>query len=472
MRDTGLYDQERFNEDGYFTNAQVGLRRYPAPDLQRVGQPCPLVGRAPTRATKKPTVQKYRRRRKSAGYVFPLLVILVSLCGLAYVGYHEYLVTDQGTAAATAAVQVVPPTASATTALLVHTDGSGATTGFTVASLHSDGGSRVVFIPSGLMVEIPGYGLDTLVNAGRFGGVDLSRLAVANLLTVEFDHVLELTPAALSELTRSFDPLLVDNPGRVDEMSIDSRIEVIYPAGAMLLASADTADFLDRRSLDESELDRLVRHQEFWTAYLLARADVVGEDTDVAGNIDAYLDVLASRRQSTEYRILDVQLIGGADEIYGVDRDALPSVIAEIDPSRDALVDPTAVQLLNGVGVPGLAAPIAERLVAVGASVQLTDNASRFDHEITQIVYYREEAYDAAVRIQAGLGLGEVVKAIEPIDVVDVTVVVGADLAAAVGSGDIGVSPLDGSTGSGVQTSNIDDSGQFGRDIGQNGEGR
>jgi hypothetical protein len=442
VNDTGLYDQERFNEDGYFTNAQVGMRRQRAPQLETALQVGPLLRSSRSHQAKKP-VQKYRRRRKSAGLVFPLLVMLVSLGGLAYVGFDQYLATDQDAAVVATDPLAAAPTTSATTALLVHTDGSGATTGFTITSLHSDGGSRVVLIPSSVMVEIPGYGLDTLINAGRFGGVDLSRLAVENLLTVEFDHVLELTPAALSELTRSFSPLLVDNPARVDEINDDSRIEVIYPAGAMLLASADTSDFLDRRSLGESELDRLVRHQEFWTAYLLARADVVAQGTDVETDFDAFLDVLATRRQATEYRILDVQLIGGADEIYGVDREALPSAIANIDPARDADVGPAAVQLLNGVGVPGLAAPIAERLVAVGASVQLTDNASRFDHEITQIVYYREQAYDAAVRIRDALGVGEVVKAIEPIDVVDVTVVVGEDLATAVGVANLNVSPLD-----------------------------
>jgi len=441
-----LYDQDTFNEDGYFTNAQVGLRRATTQRelLRQTSAGAPLLVRSTRSKSQraKARAQKYKRRRRSAGYVLPLLILLGSLGGLAWYGRDYFSVLDQGTPVEehVAVEAVVVPTA--TTALFVHTDGSGATIGFTVASINSLGGAAVVFVPASVMVEIPGFGLDTLVVAGEYGGLELASLSVVNLLTVDFDHVVELTPAAMSELTRSFDPLLVENPGRIDVVNSDDRIEVLYPSGAMLLASRDSADFLSRRGLDESDLDRLVRHQQFWTAYFIARADVVDDRVDVDSNLDAFLDQLAARRQETDYRILDVQLIGGEDEIYGINREALPTVISQLLPDRDPLVAPTAVQLLNGVGSPGLAPPIAELLVDVGASVQLSANASRFDHERTQIVYYRDEQFDAANAIRGALGVGEVVKALEPIDVVDVTVVIGADLANVVGAVQTDVTPF------------------------------
>ena len=40
-------------------------------------------------------------------------------------------------------------------------------------------------------------------------------------------------------------------------------------------------------------------------------------------------------------------------------------------------------------------------------------------------MYYRDEQHAAATTIRDALGVGEIVKALNPIDVVDVTVVVG-----------------------------------------------
>jgi hypothetical protein len=96
------------------------------------------------------------------------------------------------------------------------------------------------------------------------------------------------------------------------------------------------------------------------------------------------------------------------------------------------------VQILNGVGLPGLAEPVTELLIPTGAVVQLTGNALEFDHDVTQVVYYHDEYLDAAHRIRDELGVGEVVKQREPIDVVDITVVVGADLASLVAGEDDG----------------------------------
>ena len=443
-----LYDQDTFNEDGYFANAPIGLRRQNTQRevLRRARAQSPLLVRAtssPRRLApaKKAGFQKYKRRRRTTGYLLPLLVLLGSLGGLLWYE-RDFSVLEQRASVEEVAAPGTAVVPAATTALLVHTDGSGATTGFTVASINSPGGADVVFVPASVMVEIPGFGLDTLLVAGQYGGIELASLTVKNLLTIDFDHVVELTPAAMSELTRSFDPLLVENPGRIDVVNNDDRIEVLYPSGAMLLRSRDTADFLARRALEESDLDRLVRHQQFWRAYFIARADVVGDSVDVDSDLEAFFDQLASRRQDTDYRILDVQLIGGEDEIYGIDRGALPFVIAELLPDRSPDVPPTAVQLLNGVGSPGIAPPIAELLVNVGASVRLSANASRFDHEQTQIVYYREAQFESATAIRDALGVGEVVKALEPIDVVDVTVVIGADLAEIVGSVRADVNPF------------------------------
>ena len=85
------------------------------------------------------------------------------------------------------------------------------------------------------------------------------------------------------------------------------------------------------------------------------------------------------------------------------------------------------VELLNGVGGVGVTQGVASRIVPAGGEVTLTGNVPGFGVATTKVVYYRPGARDAAQRFAKALGVGEVVRAAEPIDVVDVTVVVGKD---------------------------------------------
>ena len=424
----GLFDQDAHSEGGYLRDAQVRLPRRGSAGRRAAGRPSVPLGA--TRVTSRARYTSTARpQRSTRGIVAPLLILLVSLGGLAYVGYHQYLSSEEGSQGAAAQAGEVVDAGTSTTALLVQTDGAGDSVGFTMISLHESGDAVVLFAPSTLMVEVPGIGLDTLSEATRIGGIELSSLAVENLLTIGFDHIVELTPADVTELVRSFDPLLVDNPRRLDQATDRDRIEVLYPAGALLLEASDASDYLARRGVAETELQRLVRHQEFWVSLLEARSAVVADERSFGTDFDDFLDELAARRTEVEYRILDVDLVGGEGELYSVDRASLEDSIVRLDPSRATGSARTRVQLLNGVGRPGLSAPIARLINPVFASVELVDNAARFDHRVTQVVYYHDEQREAAVAIRDALGVGEVVKQLEPIDVVDITIVVGSDLA-------------------------------------------
>jgi hypothetical protein len=57
----------------------------------------------------------------------------------------------------------------------------------------------------------------------------------------------------------------------------------------------------------------------------------------------------------------------------------------------------------------------------------VTANAKSFSYRQTQIVFYRPDQQVAAARVQRALGVGKLVRSRQPLDVVDVTVVVGSD---------------------------------------------
>jgi hypothetical protein len=88
------------------------------------------------------------------------------------------------------------------------------------------------------------------------------------------------------------------------------------------------------------------------------------------------------------------------------------------------------VEILNGNGVAGSAVPIAEILVAEGFYVFRSGNADHFDHPTSQVIAQGEDAAADAREAAAALGIVEVLlQARAPSGVVDVSIIVGTDLA-------------------------------------------
>ena len=85
------------------------------------------------------------------------------------------------------------------------------------------------------------------------------------------------------------------------------------------------------------------------------------------------------------------------------------------------------MQLLNGTGVVGQSQLVAARLLPAGFRIVVTANANSFSYRETQVVFYRREQQAAATRVQRALGVGKLVRSRQPLDVVDVTVVIGTD---------------------------------------------
>ena len=85
------------------------------------------------------------------------------------------------------------------------------------------------------------------------------------------------------------------------------------------------------------------------------------------------------------------------------------------------------VEVLNGTGAIALTQEVARRIVPAGGEIILTGNVPGFGVKRTQVVYYRVADLPAARRLAAALGVGSVALGNVPIDVVDLTVVVGSD---------------------------------------------
>jgi hypothetical protein len=369
--------------------------------------------------------------RQSTGQLVAVGVALVlALAAIGYVAIGLVTGDDDSQSGSGTDTQPTGGGSASSSSLVVVTGEDGIVAGITVLAVSSSGsGGSVVHVPPGAMVEVPSFGLTSLADAAAEGSGDLLRTSIENLLGITFDAAVALDPEAVARLVPAAG-LDVSLEDAVEEQTSTGRIGVVFPAGAQTLGPRDTARFLAALG-DGTQLQRLVRHQAFWTAYLEALdaspspAEVLGPDVGRA--------VTALAAGPVRHQVLPVESVGGttgADELYRVPGDELVALVRRLFP--DAIPSTTSgerirVQVLNGVGTPGLAQLVSPLLVPAGAQVTLSDNADRFDYAVTQVVYYDDARQADAEAVRAALGVGELVKSLADLDVVDVTVVIGAD---------------------------------------------
>ena len=93
------------------------------------------------------------------------------------------------------------------------------------------------------------------------------------------------------------------------------------------------------------------------------------------------------------------------------------------------LANRTRVEVLNGSGVPGVAAEATELLRASGLDVVYFGNASESGLDSTRIIV-RRGSQSAGERVRAALGVGRVEVDLDSARLLDVSVLLGADFAA------------------------------------------
>ena len=135
-------------------------------------------------------------------------------------------------------------------------------------------------------------------------------------------------------------------------------------------------------------------------------------------------------------QLLPVEPFGSADETFGASYQIREDEVADLIQSQFAgslpnsgSSGPVAIQILNGVGVPGIGQQVDGRLSGLDVRIVRTENARTFDFTETQILVYDEdpEVLAAARGVRDALGVGTILISRQPQSVVDLTVVVGAD---------------------------------------------
>lgn len=368
--------------------------------------------------------RRRRQRRQGLAALGALLLAVLVLVALvtALVGHARHSSSGAKAKGAGAA-----PALAAPPVLLAQQDGAGAIVSLTVLAPEADGkGGSLVLVPPGVMAEVVSADLQPVARAFSLGGAPRLLSTVSNLLGATLADVDVVDSAGLGALVAPAGPLTVDVPERVESVDASGLVQVLYRAGPTTVQPADAAKLLAAKGRG-NDLSRLARHQAFWDAWLARLAKQPSAVPAQPQSLHRALAALAAGQVRT--RVVPVTALGttGDDgELYKVDGPELRRMVETAFPPGARAGDRPRVQILNGTGAIGLAQRVQDRLGA-GVEVRLTGNASSFDFPQTKIVFYDKAKQVMAERVRKQLGVGTLVFSRNPIDVVDVTVVVGKD---------------------------------------------
>ncbi|MPZ88366.1 MAG: hypothetical protein GEU81_09875 [Nitriliruptorales bacterium] len=344
------------------------------------------------------------------------------------------------------------PVIEQTLLLVGYDEPGGLATGATLLSARSDDEpSAVIFIPIGLVLDVPGIGLDRLALAYRYGGIEQFESTIESALRVVIDHTVAVSGDGLATLLGQAGPLTIDADERLVVRDEDGQQQVIVEEGQQVLDGERLAVYWGHMSESQSPLIVHKRQKKVLAAlltkaaedparleeFLAQPADLLETDADprTLSGIFAGL-ARAAHDQRLLFEQVPVRPFGGRETgegaLFRLGEEARDVVHALLPGSavRSEDIQATSVHVRDGVGRPGIGKHIAEALEGGAFQVVLTDDADRDDVAATAIVAYEDspEAREAAEAVRRRLGLGTIHIGRDPPSAVDVTIIVGEDL--------------------------------------------
>lgn len=312
---------------------------------------------------------------------------------------------------------------------------------------HDEGQDRgsVVYIPAHTAVEVPGRGLQSLVDAHASGGIPLLLISTENLLGIDIDHHVELSDNAAKILIGRTGTMSVDVPREVTVKLGASAARVVFEAGPQRLPSDLLVQLLYTVGLEGDDEELGGRHLAFWdalfdtyeetpkklvTAFEGAGPALSDSDTEPAEIAAQIGDIVRLDGQDRSIALLPVQQVSvGGSELYATAEEELLAFLEATVGDASAPADEIEVQVLNGNGRPGIGQEVADRLIGHGFKVVISSNARHFDYDETLIITYEDsdEADAIAEQARSLIGLGEVQMSANQQGIVDLTIVVGKD---------------------------------------------
>lgn len=314
--------------------------------------------------------------------------------------------------------------------------------------------AALLSIPRDLLVYIPGHGTNKINASFSLGGMELVRETVEGLLEIDIDYTAKADFGGfvdIVDMLGGVDLEVPDVEGRGRGMNYDDnwgKLHIHLKPGLQHLDGEQAMGFVRYRRGD-SDFKRSERQHQFLRAMVEQKLKVskipqlVRVTPKVLEAIDtdmSWRDAVDLARVLREMRVdslLSVSLQpylrdrrNGHGWCVEISESSLNQVLAEINQHLNTTPGQLKlVEVLNGSGQTGVAAAAGSALSGGGFEILDIGNAASFDYQRTQI-HYPAEGLSAARRVQALLGVGELIE----IDADSsygrdrITVIVGADL--------------------------------------------
>lgn len=314
--------------------------------------------------------------------------------------------------------------------------------------------AQILSLPRDLRVDIPGRGTDKVNAALSYGGPDLLVQTVRANTGLPIHNYLELDFAGFAEIVDALGgvDMFFPYPARDAKSGLAVEAGQVHLSGGMALAYVRSRQYEEMRdgqwvSVESGDLGRIQRQQRLLFSILgetrnpatVARIGPLSSALGANLRADQTFGVRAMLGILWRMPFLDSQEVEAmALPVEGANIDGISYVVAA-EPAAQTVTEafrngrsmvaaaegPPDVMVLNGNGVQGAAAGMADRLEAEGIPVVSIGDADRSDYAQTLVVA-RPEAVERARMVTEAIGLGRVVTGEVPTDA-DVLVIVGLD---------------------------------------------
>jgi hypothetical protein len=351
------------------------------------------------------------------------------------------LLLPNGGAQPAAAGETTAPSGQTTTLLVLGTPGKPA---LGAALLGVGGSSSLLTLPMHLVTAVPGQGTEPLGRALTTTNLQAGVAAVEDLLGIQIESGIKLSPAAFASLIDQAGGVTVD----VDAVVRSGNDFLATPGPGQHLRGAAAGAYAGMLGGAESESARIARFSKVLVA-LLGRlptnaganvrllgqlGDGVATDSSFNGPAQSFVAAGAALRVDSLWRgTLPVRSLGTGEYEYGVDAAGAATTVEQHFAAAQDPADPGApsVFVVNGVNDTDTVLAVRDRLRAEGLSYAGFRNATQQDQRTSRVLIPdgTSTSISAGQQVARALGLQQSSIAVDPLGqrLADVMVLVGSD---------------------------------------------
>ena len=297
-----------------------------------------------------------------------------------------------------------------------------------VFALTSDSSGGVLLIPGTLGIPT-NYGMIPLSEFWKAEGIDAVAAGVGQVLNLNFNEKFAIESNEWATLIGPYAPISFNSPDAVR----DAQDVIVFPVGTVTLKADQIAAFLTSKSPKDNDVNRLIRQELFWKAWL---AKLKSESTAFPGTTASGLGRFVASIARGQLSISSLPVVpvptgspvpGGGPMVKAQESAALDAVAAIVPFPDGAPGARPRLRVLDGTGQLSNGINAAIMLNAAGGQVDVIGNAKSFGQVTTQIIYFDGTSEATAQQMQRALTMGELVASKQSNSGADMTVILGED---------------------------------------------